>query len=276
MTESSVSRAATRALDAHLVLVALLFESASVEGYLEEFARNAAGSIGLGIQCNVTLRDQGHDWRAASSDARTARCGDVALAAGSGPGLTALDERHSVSWSQIGSSDRWSRWRDCAVLEGFNSVLVVAADAGVGSSIALTVYSESRDPWSEEVTSRAGMFAQQIAQVISLCLQIAGLVRQIDDRDTINTDLAAAMASRSTIDMAIGVIMAQNRCSAKESFAILQRASSNRNIKLRDVAADIMGSWSDGEPKSGPFHPRTAHAGTAADAVQLPGEAGAT
>ena len=270
MAEPSSSRAAALAVDAHVVLVALLLESASIEGYLEEFARNAAECIGPGTQCNVRLRDHGHDWPLASSDARTARCGEVALAAGSGPGLTALDERRSVSWSEIASSDRWPGLRDAALLEGFDSVFVVAAGAGAGASIALSVYSHARDP-SDEVISRAGVFAQQIAQVMALCLQNAELVRQGADRDVLTADLAAAMASRSTIDQAIGVIMAQNRCSAKEGFAILQRASSNRNIKLRDVAADILGGRSDGESRSASFRPRTPRAGTSPDA-HFPGE----
>jgi AmiR/NasT family two-component response regulator len=45
-----------------------------------------------------------------------------------------------------------------------------------------------------------------------------------------------AMDSRSIIDQAMGVIMAQNRCDADAAFAILTRASQNRNIKLREIA----------------------------------------
>jgi AmiR/NasT family two-component response regulator len=44
------------------------------------------------------------------------------------------------------------------------------------------------------------------------------------------------MDSRSVIDQAMGVVMAQNRCDADAAFAILTRASQNRNIKLRDIA----------------------------------------
>jgi AmiR/NasT family two-component response regulator len=34
--------------------------------------------------------------------------------------------------------------------------------------------------------------------------------------------------------------MAQNRCSQDEAMAILTRVSSNRNQKLREVAADVL------------------------------------
>ena len=45
------------------------------------------------------------------------------------------------------------------------------------------------------------------------------------------------MASRSTIDQALGVIMGQNRITRDEAFAILRAASQHRNVKLREVAA---------------------------------------
>jgi len=254
-TDGSAS-AATRAVEAHVVLVALLFKSASVDGYLEEFARTASGALGMGTQCSVTLRHLGHDRRAASSDARAARCGNVAIAARSGPGLTALDEHRTVVGTEIGASARWLRWRAAALHEGFLSVVAVAADAGPGASIALTLYSEDRNPWSPELMGKAEVFAQQIARVMALCLTIADQARQITDQEIVSSDLQTAMASRSTIDQAIGAIMAQNRCSAQEGFDILRLASSHRNVKLRQVASELLRGISAAPAPGKLFHPR--------------------
>jgi AmiR/NasT family two-component response regulator len=55
------------------------------------------------------------------------------------------------------------------------------------------------------------------------------------------------MGSRRVIDQAIGIVMAQNRCTADEAFGVLKRASQHRNTKLRQVAADVVTSVS-GEP----------------------------
>ena len=49
------------------------------------------------------------------------------------------------------------------------------------------------------------------------------------------------------IDQAIGVIMAQERCTQTRAFDLLRSASQNRNVKLRDLAAAIVTSVS-GEP----------------------------
>ncbi|BBE24340.1 hypothetical protein MN0502_32230 [Arthrobacter sp. MN05-02] len=54
--------------------------------------------------------------------------------------------------------------------------------------------------------------------------------------------LRAAMSSRTTIDVAAGIIMGQNRCSHDTAMTILKAASSGRNRKLADVAAAVVAS----------------------------------
>ena len=63
--------------------------------------------------------------------------------------------------------------------------------------------------------------------------------------DKANKDKAQAMKSRTTINLAVGAIMAQNRSSQDAALRILHRASSNRNIKLRDIAAGVIGAIID-------------------------------
>ncbi|UVJ41242.1 ANTAR domain-containing protein [Arthrobacter sp. CJ23] len=58
-------------------------------------------------------------------------------------------------------------------------------------------------------------------------------------------NLMAAMESRTVIDLAAGVIMAENRCSQNDALTILKNASNYRNIKLRDLAASIVASISN-------------------------------
>ena len=58
------------------------------------------------------------------------------------------------------------------------------------------------------------------------------------------------MEHRTSIDLACGVVMAQNRCSQEEAMGILTRVSSNRNQKLRDVAADVLRNLTGGEVRT--------------------------
>jgi AmiR/NasT family two-component response regulator len=64
--------------------------------------------------------------------------------------------------------------------------------------------------------------------------------------------LQTALVSRAVIDQALGIIMGQNRCSADEAFDVLRRTSQNRNIKLRDIAADMVTAVSGRPPADNP------------------------
>ena len=63
--------------------------------------------------------------------------------------------------------------------------------------------------------------------------------RYFEARD-LAAQLEQALQSRTVIDQAIGIIMAESRCDADQAFATLTRASNNRNIKLRDLASEIV------------------------------------
>jgi AmiR/NasT family two-component response regulator len=75
---------------------------------------------------------------------------------------------------------------------------------------------------------------------LSLALRLASYAALTDQ-------LRSSLASRTVIDQAIGVIMAQERCTQTRAFDLLRSASQNRNVKLRDIAAAIVTSVS-GEP----------------------------
>jgi AmiR/NasT family two-component response regulator len=54
------------------------------------------------------------------------------------------------------------------------------------------------------------------------------------------------MASRTTIDLAVGIVMGRNRCTQEQAFEILRAASSHRNVKLRDLAAELVATVGKG------------------------------
>ena len=52
--------------------------------------------------------------------------------------------------------------------------------------------------------------------------------------------LHIAIASRSEIEQAKGILMARSHCDADGAFDILRRASQRQNVKLRDIAHTIV------------------------------------
>jgi AmiR/NasT family two-component response regulator len=53
-------------------------------------------------------------------------------------------------------------------------------------------------------------------------------------------DLTVAVASRERIGQACGILMSRFVLTADEAFAALSRASQNRNVKVRDLAAEVV------------------------------------
>lgn len=70
--------------------------------------------------------------------------------------------------------------------------------------------------------------------------ELRELADRLAEQARLAASLTASLASRSVIDQAIGIIMSQNRCDAEEAFDVLRRASNNRNVKLRDLATEIV------------------------------------
>ncbi|WP_214367335.1 ANTAR domain-containing protein [Pseudonocardia sp. H11422] len=64
--------------------------------------------------------------------------------------------------------------------------------------------------------------------------------------------LQAALASRAVIDQALGILMGQNKSAADQAFEILRTISQNRNVKLRDVAAEVITAVSGQPPADAP------------------------
>jgi AmiR/NasT family two-component response regulator len=57
---------------------------------------------------------------------------------------------------------------------------------------------------------------------------------------TLARNMQEAMRSRADIEMAKGILMAQQQCTPEEAFALLSKASQRSNRKLRDLAVDIV------------------------------------
>jgi GAF domain-containing protein len=126
---------------------------------------------------------------------------------------------------------------------GIKSALGVPIPLEGEATAALNFYSLLKDAFSEEAIDAAQRFAEEASVSLRLAVRIAKLTDS-------SADMRAAMESRTTIDLAVGVIMGQNRCSQDKAMSILKAASSARNIKLRDVAASVLQSLGHGPAKT--------------------------
>jgi hypothetical protein len=116
---------------------------------------------------------------------------------------------------------------------GFSSILSIPLDLGAAGVAAVTFYAHPTAFFTLDRQRSATVFAEQAVRTIELTLQLT----QSQD---LTENMRAAMHFRTSIDLATGIIMAQNQCSQDKAFGILRQASNTRNSKLRDLAALIV------------------------------------
>jgi AmiR/NasT family two-component response regulator len=75
-------------------------------------------------------------------------------------------------------------------------------------------------------------------------------MRSYDDT-ALSARLRQALVSRSAIDQAIGIVMAEQTCSAERALLHLRTAARHRRTTLQDVAADVVGGVEEPALSSG-------------------------
>jgi GAF domain-containing protein len=229
-------------------LQALLLGTESIDGFLRELAVLAARTLGEGLSCGITLQLNGRPLTAASSDMFASQVDELQYEQDQGPCLYALHSGQQVRIDDLASDDRWSRYAVRALAHGVRSSLSIpltAQDSPVG---AFNLYSRSPGFFGQEEIHLAEQFAQNATVAVGIAARFAA--------HTVLTDqLRASLASRSAIDQATGIIMAEQRCTAEEAFAILRAASQNRNLRLRQVAEHIVTGVTGKPPQPPPFSP---------------------
>lgn len=159
-----------------------------------------------------------------------------------GPGTTALREQATVRAGDVQRDHRWPAYRAAAATLGVRAVLAVPFDLGEEAHAAISLHSSKAHDFGAEMIGAVEAYVHQASHVLRLAVRMARH-RDIED------DLRAAMASRTTIDLAVGIIMGQNRCSQDEAVAILKAASNHRNQPLVDVAAEVVEGVSPQAPR---------------------------
>ena len=215
-------------------LVSLLLTTRSVEDFLGELAR-AAGRE-LDASCGITTRRDGRPVTVASSDALASQVDEVQYGGGQGPCLQSLATGEVVAVPDLAEERRWGGYPARALAYGIGSSLSLPLRSDGQTIAALNLYSRSAHAFDEPAElARATALAAQGSAVLGVALHQA-------QQAQLTEQLRAALSSRSVIDQAIGIVMAQQRCTASAAFAVLRGASQTRNRKLRDIATDIVTS----------------------------------
>lgn len=135
------------------------------------------------------------------------------------------------------AAQRWPRFVDLTVREGIGGYLAAGLTLSGESYGGLNLYAMSEQVFDTLDEALIEVIAKHVASTIDA-------TRRYREVQTLATQLQTALKTRPVIDYAIGILMAQTPCTPEQAFALLKRSSQDNNIKLRDVAAQIVGRYS--------------------------------
>lgn len=218
----------------------LLLHSDDISAFLEDFTAMLAREISDGdapAWCAVTLLRKRKASTAAASGLEAQALDELQNSFTDGPCMTAIRADTVIRAGDLRSDGRWPEYAAAAQEQGVRAVLGLPFRLDDEAKAGLNVYSATPHDFDPSTVESIVLHVDQASSALRLA------VRQALHSDTAR-DLRAAMESRTVIDLAVGILMGRNRCSQEEAVEILKRASNHRNVKLRDLAAELVASVS--------------------------------
>ncbi|MGO4860166.1 GAF and ANTAR domain-containing protein [Arthrobacter sp. 2MCAF14] len=220
-------------LDLQSVLVRAENASEFLTGLTKLAAAAMSEAAGDAIECAITVKVRRRPLTAAGGSSRAVQIDRFEQAIGDGPCIAALREMSPVIIDDGSTDLRWPALTKKFAEIGVHSSLGIPMEISEDASAALNFFASKPGAFTPDVFNKAVGFAAAARNILQLSVRIDSAHHRAED-------LESAMQSRTAIDVACGVIMAQNRCSQAEAMEILTKVSSNRNRKLRDVATELI------------------------------------
>ncbi len=175
----------------------------------------------------ISLVERGRIRSVAVSDPFVARGDALQYELGEGPCLDAIRLATVVESPDVAADPRWPHWAPRAVEElGVRSMLGVQLYTSEDAHGALNLYATTTGAFDEESLHLATTFAAVAAAAIAAART--------------EEQLQSAVRTRTLIGQAQGMIMERFGLTEARAFAVMSRVSQDSNVKLVDVAREIV------------------------------------
>lgn len=157
-----------------------------------------------------------------------------------GPVIEALTFCEPRQLADTATDQRWPAFSAQLAESGYRSCLVLPLAARSEPTAALTLYSAQPHQFSEVSHDLVLLFALHAGVAfdnIALYQDSRKLIEQLQN----------ALKTRAIIGSAQGILMHRNSHDTATSFDAMRVASQNHNIKLRDLAAQVVTAQESGE-----------------------------
>lgn len=215
-------------------LAGLLLDTDSFQAVMEQLAATAPRVVPGLLTAGITVAMAGRIITVATTDALGRLLDERQYDLDEGPCLESMRTNTIVDVPDMSTETRWGPYpaqiRALGV-EATHSVPLSARDQVIG---VLNLYADHTHAFDAPPVVEA---AAQLATLITMA--ITATLRNYGDI-TVTDQLQQALASRSVIDQAIGILVGTQHCTPDEAFTILRGASQTRNVRLHQIAQDLV------------------------------------
>ncbi|MGQ1799070.1 GAF and ANTAR domain-containing protein [Kocuria oceani] len=169
----------------------------------------------------------------ASTDAAVEAADDLQYELGMGPCLSAWATGQAQRIDDTTTDPRWVGWVAAAAEAGIRSVLSVPLIRRGHALGALKVYARSPAAFGEPEERLLGLLADAAATLLGAAQPAEAPVR-------LSAALKAALASRETVGLATGVLMARNHLDPGTARSVLLEEARAQNRGVAEVAAEVL------------------------------------
>jgi len=189
-----------------------------------EYSRSALASDDAGV---LVVRSRKRIEIAASTSESVTRAHLLQVELDEGPCLDAVENPTTIYRIDDTTTDRqWPRWSAQIVELGFRSVLAAPLATKERHYGSINVYAKRPDAFDEDDEAVATILARHASVALAASHNIEGLRKAVD--------------ARKLIGIAMGMLMERYGIESQQAFDVLRRYSQTKNIKLRDVAQQVV------------------------------------
>jgi GAF domain-containing protein len=144
-----------------------------------------------------------------------------------GPCLDALREDHTVVSEDLAHDERWPTWGP-----------QVVDKLGMRSSVSYRLFVSDKDLGALNLYAQeaSGFTSDDIADGLALAAHVGVALAAAQEIE----HLERALGGRTVIGQATGILMERFDLDSDRAFSVLSRMSQQRNVKLREIAEQIV------------------------------------
>ncbi len=207
-------------------VAASLSEAGDLEQTLDRITRTARDTVPGADYASISVRhSDGRLETLAATDPLVVEADALQYELREGPCYDAVTDEDSTYCPDLSNDSRWPRYGPKARDLGLASQLAFRLAGRKGTYTGLNLYSGSLAAFNEP-SGIAGLFSSHAKVAL-------GYAEELDT-------LKAAVATRQMIGEAIGIVMERFTLTEERAFEFLIRLSQTSNVKLRNVATEIV------------------------------------